>query len=340
MRPISRLALRGLGLGALMAISTRTALAHGIAAPEPTPLTALTTWSPDPLPLIGALLAAGAYLLAVRRVNGAHPRVPVPGWRVAAWLAGIVAIVVALVSAVDVYAEDLLTVHMVQHLLLAMVAPPLLALGAPVTLLLRIASPRVRHRFVLPVLHSRVVRLVASPLVAWPLFAVVMWLTHFSPLYNAALEDRNVHVAEHALYLAVGLLFWWPVVAADPIPGRMGYGARLAYVGLQMPVNAAVGLAIYFAPTVLYPHYATIVRSWGPSALIDQQIGGVIMWGVGDLLLLAMVPALVAAWMRADARRSVRSDARLSAARAAEAGAAAAPARAAGQVAEKPVPSG
>jgi putative copper resistance protein D len=340
MRPISRLALRGLGLGALMAISTRTALAHGIAAPEPTPLTALTTGSPDPLPLIGALLAAGAYLLAVRRVNGAHPRVPVSGWRVAAWLAGIVAIVVALVSAVDVYAEDLLTVHMVQHLLLAMVAPPLLALGAPATLLLRIASPRVRHRFVLPVLHSRVVRLVASPLVAWPLFAVVMWLTHFSPLYNAALEDRNVHVVEHALYLAVGLLFWWPVVAADPIPGRMGYGARLAYVGLQMPVNAAVGLAIYFAPTVLYPHYATIVRSWGPSALIDQQIGGVIMWGVGDLLLLAMVPALVAAWMRADARRSVRSDARLSAARAAEVAAAAAPARAAGQVAEKPVPSG
>jgi cytochrome c oxidase assembly factor CtaG len=338
MRSTFRLAVSGLGFGSLMAITTGTALAHGIAAPEPTPLTALTTWSPDPFPVIGALFAAGLYLLAVRRVNGTHPRVPVPYWRVAAWLAGIAAIVVALVSAVDVYAEDLLTVHMVQHLLLAMVVPPLLALGAPVTLLLRIASPRVRHRFVLPVLHSRFVRLVASPLVAWPLFAVVMWLTHFSPLYNAALEDRNVHVAEHALYLAAGLLFWWPVVAADPIPGRMGYGGRLAYVGLQMPVNAAVGLAIYFAPTVLYPHYATIVRSWGPSALIDQQIGGVIMWGVGDLLLLAMVPALVASWMRADARQSIRSDARLSVARAAEAAEAAA--RAAGQVAEEPAPSG
>jgi putative copper resistance protein D len=105
-----------------------------------------------------------------------------------------------------------------------------------------------------------------------------------------------------------------------------------------MPVNAAVGLAIYFAPTVLYPHYATIVRSWGPSALIDQQIGGVIMWGVGDLLLLGMVPALVAAWMRVDARQSIRSDARLAASRAA--GAAEAAARAAGQVAEDPVPSG
>src|SRR5258706_5361545 len=99
MRPLPRLALRGLGLGGLMAISTRTALAHGIAAPEPTPLTALTTWSPDPLPLTGALLAAGAYLLAVRRVNGAHPRVPVPGWRGAAWLPGLAALVVAAVLA-------------------------------------------------------------------------------------------------------------------------------------------------------------------------------------------------------------------------------------------------
>jgi cytochrome c oxidase assembly factor CtaG len=211
-------------------------------------------------------------------------------------------------------------------------------MGAPVTLLLRIATPKVRHRVVLPVLHSRVVRVISSPFVAWPLFAIVMWLTHFSPLYNAALEDPNLHVAEHMLYLAAGLLFWWPVVAADPIPRRLGYGARLAYVGLQMPLNAAVGLAIYFAPTVLYPHYATIVRSWGPSALIDQQIGGVIMWGVGDLLLLAMVPALIASWMRADARQSIRSDARLAASRAAEAAEAAA-ARAAGQVAEDPVPS-
>ena len=330
MRLTFRLVVPGLGLAALMALTTGTALAHGIAAPEPTLLSALTTWSVDPVPLTAALLSAGAYLIAVRRVNGTHPRVPIPRWRVLAWLAGLAAILVALVSAVDVYAETFLTVHMVQHLLLAMVAPPLLALGAPVTLLLRIATPRVRQRVVVPVLHSRVVRLIASPLVAWPLFAIVMWLTHFSPLYNAALEDRNVHVAEHAVYLAAGLLFWWPVVAADPIPRRMGYGARLAYVGLQMPVNAAVGLAIYFAPSVLYPHYATIQRSWGPNALTDQQIGGVLMWGVGDLLLLAVVPALIAVWMRADARRSVRSDARLLASLAAES---------AGRAADEPTPS-
>lgn len=312
MRSIFRLAVPGLGLGALVAMTAGSAAAHGIAAPEPTPLSAITSWFVDPLPWIAVLVSGGAYLVAVRVVNRAHPRVPIPGWRVAAWLAGLATILIALVSAVDVYAADLLAVHMVQHLLLAMVAPPLLALGAPVTLLLRIASPRARRRLILPVLHSRVVRLVASPLVAWPLFTIAMWLTHFSPLYDAALEDPTLHIVEHLIYLATGMLFWWPVVAADPIPWRMGYGTRLAYVGLQMPVNAAVGLAIYFAPVVLYPHYALLERSWGPDALTDQQIGGIVMWGVGDLVLLAAIPAIVAAWMRADVRRSRLSDARMS----------------------------
>ena len=318
MRPITRLAVRGLGLGTLIASNAGQAMAHGIAAPEPTPVIALTTWSFDPLPSIAVFVAAGAYLVAVRQVNRPHPRVPIPAWRFAAWLAGLAVILIALVSAIDVYAEDLLAVHMVQHLLLAMVAPPLLALGAPVTLLLRVASRGARRDLILPVLHSRIVRLFASPLVAWPLFAVAMWLTHFSPLYDAALEDPALHVAEHMVYLATGILFWWPVVAADPIPWRMGYGARLAYVGLQMPVNAAVGLAIYFAPVVLYPHYALLQRSWGPDALMDQQIGGVLMWGVGDFVLLAAVPAIVAAWMRADVRRSRQADARAATSRGVE----------------------
>jgi putative membrane protein len=310
----------GLALGAAVLAPAQAVLAHGTAAPEPSLLEILTSWSLDPLPWLATLAAAAAYVLAVRHVNRAVPRVPVPAWQVVAWLAGLACILVALVSAIDLYADELLSVHMVQHLLLAMVAPPLLALGSPVTLLLRVAIPGARRRLILPVLHSRVVRLVASPLVAWPLFTTAMFLTHFSPLYDAALEDPTVHIAEHAVFLGTGLLFWWPIVAADPIPRRPGYAARLAYVVLQMPVNAAVGLIIYFAPDVLYPHYATITRSWGPSAAVDQQIGGAVMWGGGDLILLAAIPLIVAAWMRADGRTTLRSDARRLAASAAAAG--------------------
>jgi putative copper resistance protein D len=310
MRSIVRTAASGLAAGGILAMTGGPAIAHGSDGAPPTLLGALTTWSPDPLPWLAALVAAAAYVLAVRQVNRANPRVPVPVWRIAAWLSGVAVVVVALSSAIDLYADDLLSVHMIQHLLLAMIAPPLLALGAPVTVLLRVASPATRRRLILPLLHARLVRLIASPIVAWILFTVAMGATHFSPIYEAALENPTIHLVEHLVYLATGVLFWWPVVAADPVPFRLGFGARIAYLGLQMPVNAAVGLAIYFAPTVLYAHYATIERAWGPDAFTDQQIGGVLMWGAGDVILLAAIPLVVAAWMRADARQSHRADAR------------------------------
>jgi cytochrome c oxidase assembly factor CtaG len=138
----------------------------------------------------------------------------------------------------------------------------------------------------------------------------VLWFTHFSPLFELALENDTVHELEHALFLATAILFWWPVVAADPVPHRMGFGGRFVYLFLQMPVSAAVGLAIYFAPSVLYAHYAAD-RAWGPSPLVDQQIGGLVMWAAGDLIMLAAITGLLAAWVRADTRRARRMDSRL-----------------------------
>ncbi len=317
MHPMPRLAAV-LGWGAMASLVAGIADGHEAGAPAPQFPGTLLTIVPDPLPWLAAAIAATGYLLLVRRVKAAHPQTPVPGWRVAAWLAGIATILIALVSAIDLYAEELLTVHMVQHLLLTMVAPPLLAIGAPVTLVLRSVGPRTRRNLILPILHSRVVHVVASPLVAWPIFTAVMWFAHFSPLYQAALEDPTLHVLEHVVFLVAGLLFWWPVVAADPIPRRLSHGARFAYLVLQMPVNAAVGLAIYWSPMVIYPHYASSDRAWGPSPLVDQQIGGLVMWAAGDLLLLAAVAMVVLAWMQADARRSRRADGRRAALAASE----------------------
>jgi cytochrome c oxidase assembly factor CtaG len=272
----------------------------------------ISTWSDDPLPLIGIVLATALYLAAVRLVDRAHPASRVPRWRIAAWLAGVTTIAVALVSAVDVYAESLFTVHMTQHLLLAMVAPPLLALGAPMTLALRAASPKVRRSILLPVLHSWPVKAISWPPVGWTFFAIVMWATHFSPLFNAALENEALHSAEHLLYLGAGMLFWWPVIGADPVRWRLSPIGRMAYLAAQMPFNTAVGLAIYFTPTILYSHYASLGRSWGPDPLTDQQLAGIVMWGLGDVILLGALVLAVEAWLRADEKRSRRTRERAS----------------------------
>ena len=274
---------------------------------EPSLGVVLSTWSGDPLPWIGIVLAITLYLAAVRIVDRAHPANPVPRRRIAAWLAGVAVVALALVSAVHIYAGSLFTVHMVQHLLLAMVAPPLLALGTPVTLTLRAASVNVRRSILLPVLHSWPVKAISWPPVGWTFFAVVMWATHFSPLYNAALENQALHSAEHLLYLIAGVLFWWPVIGADPIRWRLSPIARMAYLAAQMPFNTAVGLAIYYAPTILYPHYALLGRTWGPDPLTDQQVAGIVMWGLGDVILLGAVVLAIEAWLRADEKRSRRT---------------------------------
>ncbi len=199
---------------------------------------------------------------------------------------------------------------MVQHLLLAMVAPPLLALGAPATLVLRAATPSLRRSLLLPMLHSRVVRVISWPPLGWVAFSVVMWATHFSPIFNAALENELIHSLEHLLYLTAGLLFWWPVVGADPSRWRLGPVGRMAYLAAQMPVNTAVGLVILFAPRVLYAHYATLDRGWGPDPLTDQQAAGAAMWGAGDVILLVALALAIAAWLRAEERRSRRIEER------------------------------
>jgi cytochrome c oxidase assembly factor CtaG len=297
----------GLGIGVLPLAAGSVALAHGQEAAEPTLAIILTTWTGDPLLWIAVAAATVAYLAAVRFVNRHHPNNPVPGWRTAAWLGGVAVIALALLSAVDAYADSLFSVHMIQHLLLAMVAPPLLALGAPVTLALRVAPLTVRRGVLLPLLHSRLVKTVSWPPLGWAVFAAVMWATHFSPLFNAALENQTLHSAEHLLYLVAGVLFWWPVIGADPIRWRLTPIGRMVYLASQMPVNTAVGLAIYFAPAVLYPHYATITRTWGPDPFTDQQLAGIVMWGIGDVILLGALVLAVAAWLRADEIHSRRA---------------------------------
>jgi putative copper resistance protein D len=287
------------------------AVAHGLAPSAPTAATLVEGWTFDMAVWVPVILAASAYWMARVVVDRRHPSNPVPRWRLWSWLAGLAAIVVALASPIEAYDTTLFSVHMVQHLLLTMVAAPLLVLAAPITLLLRVSSPSVRRGWILPVLHSRVVRLVSHPLVAWSLFAAVMWFSHFSPLFDAALEDDTLHRLEHALYLGSAMLFWWPVVGADPSPHRLGYPARVFYLALGMPLSSLLGLVMFSASTVLYEHYLTLDRDWGPTPLEDQNLAGGIMWAGGDAAFVLALVLMVAAWLRHEERENRREDARL-----------------------------
>jgi putative membrane protein len=308
----------------LWAALAPVALAHGtdaLVAPAPSDL--LFDWAFDPLVSIPVLLVGAAYLWAVRRVDRAHPGNPVPRSRVIAFLAGLAAIEIALQSIIERYDTTLFSVHMVQHILLTLVAPPLLALGGPITLLLRVVRPDVRRRVALPILHSRLLRVVSFPVVAWLLFASVMWGTHFSPIFNESLDHPLVHQLEHLAYLAAGLLFWWPAVGVDPSPWRIPHPVRAMYLFLQMPQNTFLALSIYSAAAPLYQHYAAIRLPWGPSPLADQQIAGGLMWIVGDIVFIVAIVLTVVGWMRSEEREAVgrerREDAEIAAIRAREA---------------------
>jgi putative membrane protein len=295
-----------MGLG--LAVPARS-VAHGESAPAPTFPDVLLQWRPEPVLLLTLAAAAAGWLILSRRVAVAHPANPQPRWRSAAFLGGLAVLAVALMSPIEAYEGQLFSVHMLQHMLLELVAAPLLLLGAPATLALRAASPSVRARL-LSVLHSRAVTVLSFPLLAWVLFAAVNWGWHFSSLYNHALEIPWLHDVQHLTFLGAALLFWWPVVGADPARWRLPHPVRLFYLFLAMPQNSFLGIALMSASLALYPHYLTNVRDWGPTPIVDQSVGGMLMWVGGDVVFLLAMGLVVAAWVRAEDRRTARDDAR------------------------------
>jgi cytochrome c oxidase assembly factor CtaG len=257
---------------------------------------------------VASLLVAAAvlWLVAAGRVRAARGPSAVSWRRTALLLGGLGAIAVALESPVDALAATRFSVHMTQHLLLTLVAAPLLVLARPVTLALQASSPATRRRLLLPALHSRPLAALTSPPVAWCAFALVMWASHFSPLYQAALTDPALHALEHLAFLGSAVLFWSVVAAADPAPGRLSPPGRILYLFLAMPQMTFLGLAIYGARHALYPAYGT-----GPAALADQRLAGALMGGSGVLVFLPAVGLLLLDWWAREERAAARADARL-----------------------------
>jgi cytochrome c oxidase assembly factor CtaG len=290
--------------------------APGQVVPRPTVGGLLLGWSFDPLVALPLLALAVLYLEGRRRILGRGLRWPAQ--RTACFLGGLAAVAVALQSPLEAYDTALFSVHVVQHLTLTMVAAPLLAMGAPITMLLMTVSAGPRKRIV-KVVHSGPVKVIGHPLIAWVLFTATLYALYFSPLFDLSLRNRFVHDLVHLHFITVGLLFWWPVVGVDPTRWRLHHLARVLYVFLMVPFHAFLGVAIMNSRALLAPALAGFVRPWGPTPLADQQAGGAIMWGAGDIISLVSVIAILVAWASYEEKVAAREDRRIARERAARA---------------------
>ncbi len=236
---------------------------------------------------VALLVAAG-----VRRVAAKGRRWRTP--RVLAMLGGAVAM-----AASGLLDTGRFSAHMLEHVLVGMVAPMLIATGAPATLALQAASPRTRTRL-LRILHSRWLRTLTHPLVAWAVFAATPVAIYFTPLLDLTVRSAFVDVLVHLHLSVAGFVFFWPAVGTDPAPRPLPHGARVLYLLLAIPFHAFLGVALLSADEVLGGADAT----W---TLADQRNGAAILWASGDLVGLVAGGIALWRWMDADERAAVRS---------------------------------
>ncbi|MEU0038865.1 cytochrome c oxidase assembly protein [Streptomyces sp. NPDC006333] len=236
------------------------------------------------LPALALLLAAGTYLLLVRR---ARHRNPVQGWkrqRTAFFLTGIALLSVALLPPLAPFAHDDFRGHMIQHMLIGMYAPLALALAAPVTLLLRTLSPA-RGRQLTTVLHSGPARILVHPAAGLLLSTGSLTPLYFTPLYDATMNHPAGHWLVHAHFLLAGCLFAYVIAGPDPAPTRPSVRARLVYLGIAIAAHAVIS-------QLMYGGFWTDIH-----APIDQvQAGAEIMYYGGDIAELLLAAALLTTW--------------------------------------------
>jgi cytochrome c oxidase assembly factor CtaG len=250
--------------------------------------------SPDDVTYALVLAAALLYAAGARRApqGSAGRRGARHAWlRGSSFAAGLVVIVLALDGPLDRYAGQLLWAHMVQHVLLLLVAPPLLVLGAPWLPVWRGLPLGVRRSVAGGALHARplrparaALRFAAAPIGAFVVFNVDLWMWHAPALYDATLRNEAVHYLEHTLFLATGILFWAQVAPSWPLRRRLDVGGRLVYLFAASVSGWLLAVVLAFAPSALYPAYASLPgRPGGISALADQRIAAGVMWVPGSI---------------------------------------------------------
>ncbi|MDQ3963342.1 MAG: cytochrome c oxidase assembly protein [Actinomycetota bacterium] len=256
-----------------------------------------TRWNADPLIFLGLVLAAWAYHRGTRRRRQRNG-----SWRSRCFYGALVAVGIAVLSPLDALAHELASAHMVQHVLLMVIAAPLVAVSAPVATMLAGAPPAVaraigrtrrRLRFAAGAFEA-----LRRPAVAWLLATGTLWFWHASGSYDAAVEHDAIHALEHASLIVTGVLFWSAIVHVRRAPPTSyGYGALLVFtMALQSVFLAAL---LTFATTPWYGVYRTTTSAWGIDPLVDQQLAGAIMWVPAGFVYVGVGVSLVARWIRA-----------------------------------------
>jgi cytochrome c oxidase assembly factor CtaG len=268
----------------------------------------LDGWS---LLAVGAVLGAVVYLAAVVRLR--RTGVVWPWWRTMAWIAGTASVFLVTGTWLGGYSMVLFSIHMVQHMVLAMISPLLLLLGAPVTLALR-TLPRgkgaagVPRALLLNALHSRFGRFVASPMFTVPLFVASLYGIYFTPVFDSLMSSPVGHQFMLAHFTVTGLLFFGPILAQDPWPRTAGHGGRIVELLLPMPFHAFFGVAILMASSLVVETFADPPAGWGVDPLADQKTAGSIAWSFGEIPTVFVLALVLFAWMGSEQRKARRLD--------------------------------
>lgn len=284
---------------------------HGTTDLPPFTLSRALELSPDAFFAVGCLLALALYGWGVVRLRSRGDSWS-PG-RTVAFVLGVLSVALMMCTGLNDYGMVMFSVHMVQHMVISMVSPILLLLGAPVTLALRALPVAGRGRkgpreLLLAVLHSRLVRFVSHPVFTIPLFIASLYGLYFTPLFDFLMESKPGHIAMMVHFLATGLIFFWPIMGVDPGPHRPGYLMRMLELFAGMPFHAFFGIALMMASEPMVRAYENPPTSLGIDALSDQNAAGGIAWAFSEIPSVLVLIALVYQWYRSDQRQAKRSD--------------------------------
>lgn len=270
------------------------------------------------VPWIVALIAVGAwYILAMRRLERMQPRVHHARWRALAFIAGLVWLAIGILSPLEYYGNQVLWLDFLGFLVITMIAPPLILLGAPLTLAFRVSGPLGRARL-RRIYRSRIVAVITFPITSWLIFAVGTYVWQFSALTDYAAQNAYLRDFQQVTLILTGLIFWTPAMCTDPVRWRMAYPLRALYVFVEMTHKALFGAMFLALNQPVHGYFQDNVPAWGPSPLLDQRIAILVLWIGGNMIFLATIVGIIARWVSYEARNSARIDIRLDRERQAE----------------------